>query len=472
MFYFLYQSKMFLKSVAEDMNKIENMYRKLKTFFDIATSDNVTHDDIAMVTAMLGDIYAFHHGYPLANKTIQSVLTLGGKTDVSFKHIDTAFVFDLFFLIIDDLADKLILRLTQDVDAQNEDPLVRVFHVMRSSTILRKSHYLLIMACRFNSLDMDEILTHLNHVEGHLKSLFLREFVKNTTVIINAINEFENNQVTIEKELLQSNKSCVRLVETILSINTSQHTLDFAYKTVQQQIMMDEHRVNRALSNVLIISLFVLFSIIIIIVYVFVYKFKIEEVEDMKYYNNLLEEEIIIESNFFQSILADAIPKQLFCYVDIKYDENADLRRIKHSNDLVDDVFQKLSISTSDSYTRRRRRTTSHTSNKRTRNIERRKTHSLHIPPRSSVNSTTLIDPYYQEVTIMMIDIVHFNRLLHYLSASEAVNVVTYLTKLIDDRASYYDVFVASKGTSSYTVISGMYRFLSFIFLKYFMNVF
>lgn len=443
---------MFLVNVRGDITTIRHIYRKLKIFFHIATRDNVTEDDLATVTAMLADIYTYHHGYPPANKTIQSVLTLDGQT--AFKHTDTVFVFDQFFFIINQLADELITKLTSDVDAQNEDPLVRVSNVLRASALLHRCYYMLVLACRFDAFDMDRIMTYLNHVVGHLKSLFLRDFVKNTTVVLDVINEFKKNEKNIELSLLQSNTSCIQVVETILSINTSYDTLDFGYNTIIEQIQGREERVSKARSHLLLLSLLILFTIIIIVVYVFIYKFKIEEVEDLKYCDNLLDEEITVENDFFQSTLADAIPKQLFGYVDIQYDDKPQFRRNNHSTDLVDDVFQRLSVHTRDSFARRRVTTSSITQHQK---IRMAKISAFTKPPRISMRSTPPIEPYYQEVTVMMIDIVYFNRLLHYLTASEAVNVVTYLTKLIDDRASYYDVFVASKGTSSYTVISGNY---------------
>ncbi|XP_071146441.1 uncharacterized protein [Mytilus edulis] len=438
------------------------MNEKLHSFFEIAMHGHMTEKQVETVIIMVADLYEYYHGYLLTNETILSVLTLEtchNDTMRTLNYEDTLFVFDLFFLVIDHRVNTLVNRLTSDVFAEIEDPLVRIASGIRASTFLRECYYLLLMGCRFHTeFDrIDSFFRYMNYAKGHMSSLFFKDFADNTTVIIEAVNDFIKKYPLIDSFVPSNNQSCFEVIDSHLSINVSLQALFFTHEMIHQEILIKKVRVNQAEKYLTMITLLVLFASIIVAAFAVVYKCKLELVDDLKYCDNLLEKEINYEHEFFKDTLSDVIPRQLFSSLDFDFDfkEKKSYREPDYEN-LSDEVFHRESSTTNISNNRWYGANYGHSTpaDIRMRHSRRERcSSSKHVHRR--IDDITVDDPYYQEVTVMMIDIANFNRLLNYLSANEVVNVVTYMTRLIDDRASYYDVFIASKGTTSYTVISG-----------------
>jgi hypothetical protein len=79
------------------------------------TNEEMTEHDLYVITSMLADLYALYLGHNLANETILSMLCMDNMSKISLNYKDTKFIFDSFFLIIDQVGDRLISRLMSNV---------------------------------------------------------------------------------------------------------------------------------------------------------------------------------------------------------------------------------------------------------------------------------------------------------------------------------------------------------------------
>ena len=452
-----------LKTAEKEIITIYSLNKRLQSFFEM-TNEEMTEHDLSVITSMLADLYELYLGHNLANETILSMLCMDDMSKILLHYKDTKFIFDSFFLIIDQIGDKLISRLMSDVSTRNQDPLVRVCNVVRASALLEKCHYLLKMGCSFPGEFeyRSMIFKYLNYVKGHLMSLFMVELVANTTDVIRDVDKFIFSYSSFEQELTVDNMSCDSLIQSRLSINVSTKTLNIGHEIILKEIQLREGRASSTHTNLIVSIIVLVGTCAVCAVLVIAYKFKLEQLSDLKFCDNLLEEENAYETDFCMMTMTDAIPKQLLSAVSLKANENVTKNEndIKHDSDddADDDVFHSASFDINLHHTHGQK-SSSFPYYKNARHKKRTtKSNSLRYAHSISRNGIFADDPYNQELTVMMIDVVNFNSLLNYLSASEVVNITTHISRLLDDRASYYDVFVASKGSPPFTVISGNYE--------------
>lgn len=431
----------------------------MQSFFEMTNEEMMEHD-LSVITSMLADLYELYLGHNLANETILSMLCMDDMSNISHNYKDTKFIFDSFFLIIDQVGDKVISRLMSDVSTRNQDPLVRVCNVVRASALLEKCHYLLKMGCNFpGEFEYSSmIFTYLNYVKGHLMSLFMVELVVNTSDVIWDVDKFMFSYSSFEQELNVDNISCDSLIQSRLPINVSTKTLNIGHEIILKEIQLREGRVSSTHSNLIVSIIVLVGTCAVCAVLVIAYKFKLEQLSDLKFCDNLLEKENTYETDFCMTTMTDAIPKQLLSAVSLKATENVtkNLYDINHDSDddADDNVFHSASFDIDLHHAHGQKSQFSYHKNAR-RKKHTKKSNSLRYAHTISRYGLFADDPYNQELTAMMIDVVNFNSLLNYLSASEVVNITTHISRLLDDRASYYDVFVASKGSPPFTVISG-----------------
>ena len=458
-FHFIFQSIDLLKTTEKEIITIYSLNKRLQSFFEM-TNEEMTEHDLYVITSMLADLYALYLGHHPANETILSMLCMDNMSKISLNYKDTKFIFDSFFLIIDQVGDRLISRLMSDISTRNQDSLVRVCNVVRASALLEKCHYLLKMGCNFPGEFeyRSMIFKYLNYVKGHLMSLFMVELVANTTDVIRDVDKFIFNYSSFEQELTVDNISCDSLIQSRLSINVSTKTLNIGHEITLKEIQLREGRVSSTHTNLIVSIIVLVVTCVVCAVLVIAYKFKLEQLSDLKFCDNLLEEENTCETDFYMMTITDAIPKQLVSAVSLKATEifSKNENDIKHDSDddADDDVFHSASFDIDVHHAHGQKSPYPYHKNARHKKCTT-KSNSLRYAHTISRNGLFANDSYNQELTVMMIDVFNFNSLLNYLSASEVVNITTHISKLLDDRASYYDVFVASKGSPPFTVISG-----------------